>query len=295
MSIVEKALNKLRHVEQFTTRIAAKPGGRGTALQIERAIAVPQGVVEPRTAARIELDHERLRQCGLEPPVDGDTGRLADEIRRVKWTLLNMVAGEGATAREPRTVIVISSALPGEGKSFTSFNLALSMATERDRRVWLIDADTVRPQLSRALGIEKRPGLLDVISDGDGMLEDVLVGTDVPGLFVIPSGRARPDAPELLGSARTAQLLASVQATYEDVAVVLDTAPILATSVPQALAPIASLIVIAVKADSTPRSAVIEAIAQLHRTDGIALVLNQVSRFMRQHHYDGYYDHAAKS
>lgn len=92
------------------------------------------------------------------------------------------------------------------------------------------------------------------------------------------------------------QLLTTATARYPDLVVVFDSAPILATSIPQALAHVARHVLIAVKADQTPRAAVSEALAQLHRNDGVSLILNQVSDFMRQHYYSGYYDdHAARS
>jgi len=288
VSIVEKALSKLRTADRATVKPAPERNARSAVAPAARPV-VPQTSAVPRANASITLDHVRLRAMGLEPPTDGDVRRLNDELRRVKWALLKLGSNEPA-ANVLRNVLVISSALPGEGKSFTSFNLALSVATESDRRVWLIDSDTVRPHISQGLAIQDRPGFLDAIADPSAQLEDVLIPTDLPGLSVIPSGRARADAPELLGSARTAQLLAAVQSAYPDVVIVIDTAPILATSVPQALAPIAGLFVLAVKADATPVKAVREAISQLHRTEGVALVLNQLTAFAGNHYYDGYYD-----
>lgn len=299
MSIVEKALSKLRKGEEFS---AAKtpPNGATRRVVNEPAPVLPpvprtRIAVEPRVAATIHLDAQRLREGGLSPPPEGDTRRLADEIRRLKWALLKRTIESPPPATAVRNALMISSALPGEGKSFTSFNLALSLATEGERRVWLVDADTARPQLSRVLGVAERPGLLDVIADSQKDLEDVLIGTDVPGLFVIPCGGERKNAPELIGSSRMAQLLAGVAARHEDVVVIFDTAPILATSVPQALAPIAAQIIIAVRADHTPRHAVTEALAQLHRKEGISLFLTQVSPLMRHDYYAGYYDYVNRA
>ena len=293
MSIVEKALERARAAPgaEAELRAVAAPGGAAARPGAPRVLA---GGGQVRVASTIRIDQERLRAFGLLPPADGDSRRLTDEIRRIKWALLKALGSNDAGASAPRNVILVSSAVPGEGKSFTALNLALSMATEGDHRAWLIDTDAVRPHLSRALDIDERPGLLDVIASPEMTLEDALVGTDIPGLYVMPNGQQRTNAPELLGSTRASQLLASISRAYSDVVVILDSAPILATSIPQALAPSASHIVVAVKAEATASHAVTEALAQLHRTQNVSLVLNQVPRSRRSDYYT-YYDYKART
>ncbi len=299
MSIVEKALSKLRKVEPFQPQAVPDTGKLlPVALpERDRQVLRPHlANAEPRVTARVQMDVDRLRQFGLVGPADGDNRRLADEIRRIKWALLKTMQAVRPQGSQLDNVIMVSSALPNEGKTFTSYNLAVSLAAEGDRPVWLIDADTIRRQLSRALQVDERPGLLDAVGSSDLELDDVLVATDAPRLFIVPSGGGVAVSAEMLSSGRISQLLTAATARYADLVVVFDTAPILATSVPQALAHVARHVLIAVNADQTSRAAVSEALAQLHRNDGVSLVLNQVSHFMRQHYYSGYYDdHAARS
>jgi len=296
LSIVEKALQKLQAAKPAAAPVGAlakRPAASAPAVTSRPPVPKLQAVEEPRVASTIRLDPARLRAAGISAPTDGDVRRLTDELRRVKWALQ---ANEATSKTGAQNVAMITSALPGEGKSFLSFNLALSIATESERHVWLFDADCIRQTLSRALGVEKLPGMLDVIADPTRRFEDVLVATDVPGLFVVPSGAERPDSPELLSSARAAQLFSEVGPQHPHVSILLDTAPVLATSVPQALAPLVGQIVMAVKADSTAPATVTEALTQLHRTDGVAMVLNQFQRFMRHdYYYDGYYETGARS
>jgi receptor protein-tyrosine kinase len=299
LSIVEKALQKLQGsgaTSPAPAAAAAAPAAtklntpkRPPAAPAQRP--TPRAVVETRVAATIHPDRDRMAEHGLIAIAEGSARRFRDEMRRIKWALAKLPPAINPLLQN---LIMVTSAVPGEGKSFLSYNLGVALATESDRHVWIVDTDFVRRTLGRAFGVDEQKGLLDVIADPDLSIEDVLLATDIPGLFIVPSGLPRPglDGPELIGSPRAAALLASIATTHPHVSVIFDTAPVLATSIPQALAPLVGQVLVAVKADATPTNTVQEAIAQLHRTEGVALVLNQYQRLLREdpYYYDGYYD-----
>src|SRR5690606_20325175 len=103
--------------------------------------------------------------------------------------------------------IMMASALPGDGKTFTSINLALSMSRERDSSVVLVDADVAKPHISRIFGVDKEPGLLDALTDKSDDLESLILPTDVGGLSILPAGGHRDNAAELFASAAMRQLV----------------------------------------------------------------------------------------
>ena len=88
--------------------------------------------------------------------------------------------------------------MAGEGKTFSSINLALSMAREKDHSVLLVDADVAKPQTSEIFGATDEPGLLDLLEDSKMKPKSAILQTDVPGLTILPAGRSRESATELL-------------------------------------------------------------------------------------------------
>ena len=136
------------------------------------------------------IDRKHLRDQGLIEPEGPVTG-LLEEFRIIKRQLL-LTAAESRAGRGPARGerILVCSALPGEGKTFCSVNLALSMAAEKDTEVLLVDADFAKPSVLSTLGLPGGPGLLDALADPRVAVEDCILGTDIPGLFVLPAGNA---------------------------------------------------------------------------------------------------------
>src|SRR5690606_32507738 len=130
---------------------------------------------------RVELDMARLAAKGIVTP-DAARSNLADELRVVKRPLLRNAAGKGATPVRNANLIMITSAVPGEGKSFTAANLAMSIATELDHTVLLVDADVARPSLPEIFGLPPGKGLLDVLVEPELDLSQVMLRTNVEKL-----------------------------------------------------------------------------------------------------------------
>jgi hypothetical protein len=142
------------------------------------------------------IDRLHLReQCLIEP--DGAVTELLEEFRIIKRQLLltaaDSRAGRGAPWRAHSRLLRPS----GEGKTFCATNLALSIAAEKDNEVLLVDADFAKPSVLSALGLPGGPGLMDALADPSVRVEDCILGTDIPGLFVLPAGNSTGRTPNL--------------------------------------------------------------------------------------------------
>ena len=164
------------------------------------------GLRWPATTSRIVyVDQAKLRDAGLLPPVD-QRREMMDQYRAIKRPLLR-AAFESQPADPSPKLIMVTSALPGDGKTLTCVNLARSMAMERDSMVLLVDGDVAKRSLSRVFGLERERGLIDALSDPEMPVESVIFETTIPKLAILPAGQPIEIATELLASARMHQLM----------------------------------------------------------------------------------------
>lgn len=226
-------------------------------------------------AARHAIDRAHLREQGLIDP-EGAVTALLEEFRIVKRELLQ--AAREAQQRSPQSCaaqrILICSPLPGEGKTFCATNLALAMAAERDSEVLLVDADFAKPSVLSALGLPGGPGLMDALADPSIRVEDCVLGTDIPGLWVLPAGNQTTRDSEFLSSGRTAQVLDRLTEGAPNRMVIFDSPPALAASPAAELAKLVGQAVLVVRADSTGQSAIEDALHLLSSCPDIKLMLN---------------------
>lgn len=273
MSIIESALDKVRR----TT--VSSPGVAAASLQLPP----DPPVVSASPQRRIAIDFNLLRAQG-ELPEAGLERRFADYYREIKRPLIqSMLAGD---ARPDSRLVLVTSALPGEGKSFTALNLAFSVARERDVSVLLVDADLPKGHLSRTFGLQGAPGLLDALADETIDVDSLVVGTDIRGLELLPAGKPTDGAAELIASARMAQIVTRL-ARHPRRLVLLDSPPLLASSEARALKQIPGQILIVTRAGHTPSQALLDAIALTDKTKLHGLVLNDAHASSG----DGYYTH----
>ena len=235
----------------------------------------------------LNIDTDRLKQLGYICP-DDMTSQIAEEYRNIKRPLLKNAFGKGATLIENGNLIVISSAVPGEGKTFTALNLAISIAMERNTTILLVDTDVTNPSLSRIFQIEEEPGLLDILSINNVKVENIIHKTNIPTLSIIPAGHNHPFAAELLASNRMHQFVNEIVERYADRVVLFDAPPILATSHAKVLAHIAGQIMIVVEAGKTLQSTIKEAVSKIEDDKVIGMILNK-SRNTFKGMYYGYY------
>ena len=246
---------------------------------------------EPQAAGsgkRVTLDLSRLREAGLVDPLSSKSNRTTEQFRRIKRPLLLHVRGEGATVVDNANMIMVTSALPGEGKTFTSINLAMSIAMEMDKTVLLIDADVAKPDVTSRLGVDAEKGLIDVLLDDGLTLPDVLLRTDIPKLTLLPSGNRHVHSTELLASERMRQLTLELSSRYPDRIIIIDSPPLLLTSEARVLAGLVGQVVLVAEESRTPQHAVKEAIDLLDENEIVGIVLNKGSQRKDGDGYGGY-------
>jgi exopolysaccharide/PEP-CTERM locus tyrosine autokinase len=222
----------------------------------------------------VKVDRDALRASGLLPPIEQER-MLADQYRAIKRPLIREAFETPAGEGPPRQLIMIASALPGDGKTFTGVNLAMSMAREADHAVVLVDGDVIKPHLSKLFGIDREPGLLDVLADPKLDVRSVILPTDIPGLSLVPAGTASETATEMLASARMGEVMQQLVSWDPGSIVLFDSLPILLTSEARVLSSLMGQIVMVIKAGGTPQQAVSDAIEALGAGKKTWLVLNQ--------------------
>ena len=222
---------------------------------------------------------------------------LALDFRRIKRPLL-LAARKGrdsATANPPNLLLVTSS-VPDEGKTFVAINLALSIAAEKDHSVLLVDGDTIKGDVAKVLGIEYETGLTDVLQKGGAYIEDAVMQTNVENLSILPSGPAIPDSDELFASDLMVNVARELADRQQERIVIFDGPPLLAGTEASVLAALMGQVVVVVEADRTQQTTVTEALTQLEGCQSVSLVLNKVARRARDHTRYGYgygYDYAS--
>jgi protein-tyrosine kinase len=286
MSVIENTLKRLQGQRPAPAPPAPQPNGYGSvsaAGAARRREAPADGAAAPAEQGII-VDANVLRAAGMLPPVHQEH-EIAQQYRRIKRPLINNALGRGVAQLGSGNIIMITSAVPGEGKTFMSLNLALSMRLEEDITVLLVDGDVVNPRLTQILGLESRPGLLDVVRDPALSVESVILPTELPGLSFLPAGRQEANATELVASARMHQVVSKLGSENAARIVLFDSAPLLVTTESQALAHFAGQVVLVVHADQTPQHVVFDALETLAQEKPAFLVLNQTTR----HSHSGYY------
>ena len=284
MSLIEEALKRAKRDGLTPDASRSRPMPPLAPRVVEPAIP-PAGRLTARLASRpqLKIDREMLRAAGLAPLPSAER-RLTSEYRALKRGLLAFMARRGANP-ESGNSLMVASAMPGEGKTFTALNLAVSLAAERDWTVVLVDADSAKHHLSSVLGIDDERGLLDVLSDSKLSFADVMYRTAVPGLHVVAAGQACEASTELIASARMSQALQELLREEPRAIVVFDSSPLLLTTDSRALADAVGQVLLVVRADSTPRASVMEAIAALGDGHQIGLVLNEYQGTALQQSY----------
>lgn len=307
MSIIEKAANKLVHNEPaaqphtaVVNAAAEKPANRiEAAMQREHTQAASDMPAAHAhmdsgadsavaTSMQVEIDLKRLARMGGVTP-DAERSQVAEEFRLIKRPLLANAFGQGGAAVRNGNLIMVTSALPGEGKSFCSLNLAISIAMEMERTVLLVDADVARPRLPEYLGIRAGKGLLDVLQDPKLELSEVMLRTNIPKLSLLPAGHPYKHGTELLASSAMSRLVADLANRYPDRVIIFDSPPLLSTSEPSVLATHMGQIVMVVEAEKTSQEAVKEALSQLESCEVIGMVLNKATAVLGNDNYYGYY------
>ena len=274
IGLIERAAALLRQQDSTEPVSARKPP--------------PQPDFSP-SSPQLVLDRGRLASFGIAIP-SSERSRTVEEFRVVKRNLIaswpqNDVIDDPGSSR----LIMVTSARPGEGKTFSAINLALSFASERSVKALLVDLDTQHPGLPRIFGFPGDKGIVDVLA-GNAHLSEILIETNLPNLMIVPAGRGGPHVPELLSSREMSALLAQLTDQLADRFIIIDTPPCMASSDAAALAPLVGQIVFVIEAHGTQRDEIEAALSMLSACPRISLLLNKTDTQASEHFGSfGYY------
>lgn len=256
---------------------------------IEQAMDGQQ--TEPNTAGHPDLNlagsSENTERLEIEPALLAEQGmvrlsskatRINEEFRNIKRKLLHNAFGPAREAHPNGNMIMVSSPNPSEGKTFTSINLALSMAFEKDKTVLLMDADVLKPSVTRYLGISRRAGLMEYLLGEVASVSEIIYPTSIPNLKLMPAGMPHDLSTELLGSEKMRALTAELASRYSDRVVVMDCPPLLGINETAVLSGLVGQALVVVQQDKTKLANVRQAVAQLDENLAIGFVVNKAVR-----------------
>ena len=251
--------------------------------------ATPDSAATParRPGRYLTLDLGKLQVAGFVTPT-GSRTRIAEEFRVIKRPILLRAFATGDERIESGNLMMVTSAKPGEGKTFTAINLAMSMASERDIHVLLVDADVQRPSVFQVLGLPPQKGLLDVLSDSNLSPADVLTRTNIRNLTLMAAGTPSLATTELLASQKMISLMQDIATRYQDRIVILDAPPVLASSEPSVLALHVGQIILVVEAGKTGRRAVEQTLTYIGGCPNISIVFNKADSGSGRDEFGGY-------
>ncbi|OON59519.1 protein tyrosine kinase [Massilia sp. KIM] len=302
MSIIEKAANRIEQgaaaSKPQVSGAATRPVADDLPLAVEALAAAPaaptpepgasvEAPAAPRRSApqQVHLDLERMRNMGMVTAAAGRTP-VVEEFRIIKRPLLKDAFLPREPNGKPNNLIMVTSSLAGEGKTFCAINLAMSIAMELDHTVLLVDADVARPSVLRTLGLPAQRGLMDVLLNDNLDVGDVLLRTNVDTLSILAAGASNPRATELLASQSMRNLVYEIANRYPDRVVIFDSPPILLTSEARVLASHMAQIVMVVEAETTTQHAVKDALHQLEGCRNVNLIYNKMRAFPGETTYD---------
>jgi protein-tyrosine kinase len=271
-SLIEQAAQRLEQLRQAGVEMPATPP---PAAQMDGAAQNPVSGAQSAPLSRsVEIDLAAMSQAGIVSP-NAPRSQIADQYRVIKRPLISNAMGKGASAIAYGNLIMVTSALPGEGKSFTAINLAMSIATELDNTVMLVDADVTSPSVMKVLGLPESLGLLDLVQGESRDMARMLLKTNIDKLTILPSGTPHTRATELLASDAMIRLLDEMAKRYSDRIIIFDSPPLLLATEARVLASHMGQVVMVVQAGKTLQSEVRQALATIEACPVKLMLLNK--------------------
>lgn len=297
MSTIEKALDKLGTMSQTTaagqaaeavetlpntTEVVAAATVVDPEIEETTTAAAPQTQVaateveSPAKSSRqmLNIDLASLSERNF---VSMATERrlIYEEFRVIKRKLINNAFGSLSTTLKHPNLILVTSSRPGEGKTFTSVNLALSIALEQDKTVLLVDADVLRPNVSRTLEISTQLGLTDYLSSNDVDVADIIYSTNVERLKIITAGKPHHLSTELLASDKMLELVQEFASRYPDRIVIFDAPPLLGVNETCVMAGMCGQAVVVLEENKTKLHELDKALSLLPKELAVGFVINK--------------------
>jgi protein-tyrosine kinase len=288
MNLIEEAAKRLQQLEAAGVARAPHTSPVGLGPQPRRVTAESgKRPPEPRPAQVRTLDLARLQASGFITPAVRHS-RLLHEFRLLKRPVIQHALGRSATQAPNRNLIMVTSALPDEGKTFVAVNLAMSLALEVDCRVLLVDADVLAPSVPEVLGLEPAKGLMDLLTGTATPVRETLLGTNVERLSLLLAGTPHDNASEFLSSEAMTRLLSELSSRYPDRIVVFDSPPLLATTESRVLATQMGQVIVAVEAQRTTHTVLESALATVDSCPVVYTVLNKTPESKGRSYYEAY-------
>lgn len=234
-----------------------------------------------------EIDLQRLDDLGF---INIESGRnvISEQYREIKRKLLQNAFGPLASTISSSNIIMVSSARPSEGKTFTAVNLALSIAAEQDKTVLLVDADVLKPNVLRTLGLDGQIGLMEYLLGQVDDLSDVIFHTNVPKLRIIPAGGSHHLSTELLASSVMRDTVEEFSNRYPDRVVIIDTPPLIGINESAVLANLAGQAIVVVEEGRSKLGDIQSAVERLNPDMAIGFVVNKSTKMTEKYGYYGY-------
>ena len=295
MSIIERALEKAKLAESDNEiNTADSSAHKEPDTSDDNLLFVPEGLEIKQTPEQAKVNGftkptekfnwEFLEANGYINPSHSHK-QVSEEFRSIKRPLVVNAIGGAERGIERANLILITSSVPGEGKSFTAINLAISIAAERDKQVLLIDADVAKPSVSSILGVRKSPGLIEYLEGSGVKFSDIIIQTEIDGLRIVPAGKTHHFSTELLASNRMRDLSSELSERYADRIVIFDSPPLLAATQAEVLSQLVGQVVLVIEAERTAQNIVLESVKKLESCDVVLALLNKTKRSLDMNYY----------
>ena len=282
-STIEKALQKHKAVSakdetskahSVETEIQAEQTKTTSAKEDVEATTTKPTKKQSKQQAEFQIDFERLSKNG-HISLDGERKQINEEYREIKRKLLANAFGSLAKTLRNPNIIMVTSSRPSEGKTFTATNLAMSIASEQDKTVLLIDADVLKPNVLNTLGLERRKGLMEYLTGDVDDISDVLYSTNIDKLKIIPAGKSHHLSTELLASQKMHDTVDEFANRYPDRVVIFDTPPLIGINESAILANFAGQAVVVVEEGKAKISDIKMSVERLNPDMAIGFVVNK--------------------
>lgn len=289
MSIIEKAAGRLERRNETLPVLDARIKSPFEH-KIQHINARAEDHPGKKIVNKVEINLETLQQRGMIVPEQSFPSTqsqtlVTQEFSGIKRALIRNAISQRAMKIRNGNLIMITSALSGEGKTFCAINLAMSLAKEMDHTVLLVDADVAQPSVLHTLDLTPQPGLMDLLLDDKLDLADVMLKTNVDTLSILPAGASHRNASELLASLAMSNLLNEISSRYSDRIVIFDSPPLLRTTEAHILAGQMGQIVMVVEAENTTQEAVKNALQQIKSYSNVSLIYNKAEPFLDSENY----------
>lgn len=282
MSIIEKAFEKMSENKSGQSEISQEIVK--DTHQPARSDDKNERVASSKTSKNIHIDLDELEYRGFLTP-NAKNKILFEQYRRIKMPLLNKAFSD---RKATNNIIMVTSSLSGEGKSYTALNIAMSIAYEFNYTVLHVDADLIRKTSSKMLGLDDSIGLIQYLKNDTAELSDVILSTNIPKLNLLPAGIGDDDLiTELFNSHRMQELIDELSVRYNDRIIIIDSPPIMLDMASRALLKLAKQTLFVVEAEKTPRYIVNDALEIIADVPNVGIVLNKSNQRADKNY--GYY------